>query len=103
MENDFVTWLENEMDARGWTNSETARRAGVSASNISMTLSRTKFPGVEMCRGLARAFHIPPERVFRIAGILPPRVIGSEKNHEELLDYYDALSERNRRALIAMA
>jgi len=34
MEKDFSTWLMTELEKRGWTNSELARRAGVVPSTV---------------------------------------------------------------------
>jgi len=34
MESDFATWLMREIEIRGWTNAELARRAGRSTSAI---------------------------------------------------------------------
>lgn len=70
--NDFIIWLMAELDKRGWTYSELAQRASVSQSTISMLMSRHNQPGNELCLGIARAFKLPPEDVFRKAGILPP-------------------------------
>lgn len=69
---EFLQWLENEMNDRGWGINDLARRAGLSSGGVSMVLSRQRGPGSAFCTGIARAFGIPPEEVFRRAGILPP-------------------------------
>lgn len=70
--NDFFTWLNNELDTRGWSNSELARRAGLAHSTVSMTLSGKNKVTWEFCAAIAAAFHIPPVTVFTRAGLLPP-------------------------------
>ena len=72
MENDFVCWLTTELDTRGWTNSELARRADVGFSTVSRVFSRQQNPGLDFCIGVARALDLPPEDVLRRAGLLPP-------------------------------
>lgn len=76
MENDFVTWLNREMERRGWNNSELARRADVSPSTLSKAISGYNRPGLELCVGVADAFGLPPETVLRRAGLLPPSAEG---------------------------
>jgi len=41
---------------------------------------------------------VPPERVFRKAGLLPPRVIGNAyfEERDELMDYFEALEPQQR-------
>lgn len=77
-EKDFVTWLNEELERRGWSQSELSRRAGVVASTVSMVLTSQKSPGVDFCLGLSRAFQITPEEVFRRAGLLPPLPAASD-------------------------
>lgn len=72
MESDFATWLMREIETRGWTNAELARRAGISAASISMVVSGQKGVGLDFCLGVSRAFGQPPETVLRKAGLLPP-------------------------------
>lgn len=71
MDKDFASWLNDELSARGWTYSELARRAGVVASTVSMVASGKSSPGFDLCQGIARAFAVPLETVYRKAGLLP--------------------------------
>lgn len=70
---DFVTWLSQEIDSRGWSYSETARRAGVSQSMVSKVLSYANAPGLDFCNGIAKTFNVPAETVLRRAGLLQAR------------------------------
>lgn len=67
----FVTWLNEEMDARGWKGAELARRAGLDPSSVTNVLNTMRRPGIEFCTGIGRAFGLPPEQVLRRAGLLP--------------------------------
>lgn len=71
MAKNFVSWLIQELEKRGWSNSELARRADVVPSTISMVISEQKRPGLELCLGIAHAFGEQPEKVLRLAGLLP--------------------------------
>jgi transcriptional regulator with XRE-family HTH domain len=68
----FPEWLQAEMNKRGWSQGELARRAGVSRPAISNILSESRQPQAATCEAIARALGLPAEDVFRRAGILPP-------------------------------
>ena len=67
----LISWLLAELDARGWTQNELARRSGVSSGHLSHILSGTRDPGLDFYQGIAFALHLPLEEVLRNAGILP--------------------------------
>lgn len=50
---------------------ELARRCEVSESTISRIVSGKRNPSSQLCRRIARVLQLPPERVFRKAGLLP--------------------------------
>jgi len=98
------TWLSKELQERGWSMRELARKVGKSHTAIADIVNEQMNPSPEMCRLIADALSLPPERVFRMAGLLPPRIIGGENEHRktELLDYFEALDERGRDTALAM-
>lgn len=71
MREDFVVWLNQQLDQRGWSRSEAARRGGISASSLDKVIGGFAKPGQRFCQGIARAFGMPVEEVMRLAGILP--------------------------------
>lgn len=71
MREDFVIWLNQQLDQRGWSRSEAARRGGISASSLDKVIGGFAKPGQRFCQGIARAFGLPVEDVMRRAGILP--------------------------------
>lgn len=101
MNEDFIRWLDDELRKRGWSQSEAARRGGISASMINAIVNRQTNPGLDFCRGLARAFNMPLEDVFRRAGILPALVElpDEAKDWGERLLY---LTEEDRRRAVEM-
>jgi transcriptional regulator with XRE-family HTH domain len=68
----FVTWLDTELDKRGWNRSELARRAGFTPGALTHIYSGKRKPGINLCNAIAKAMNIQPEEVQRAAGLLPP-------------------------------
>jgi transcriptional regulator with XRE-family HTH domain len=68
----LIEYLENELVRRSWRPADLARAAGVPDATISHILNGSRRAGPEVCSALARALDEPPERVFRLAGLLPP-------------------------------
>lgn len=79
----FADWLRVQLRERGWSESELARRAGVSRSAINLITNEKTSPGYEVASGIADAFGLRREDVFRIAGLLPPL---SEAEDKALLE-----------------
>jgi transcriptional regulator with XRE-family HTH domain len=68
----LIEFLEAELVRRNWRPADLARAAGVPDATISHILNGSRRAGPEVCNALARALDEPPERVFRLAGLLPP-------------------------------
>lgn len=104
MDINFVTWLTVEMDKRGWSNSELARRAGITPSNVSMVISGTRQPGWDFCAKIARPLGHSPEHVLRQAGLLPalPAPDG-DPLLSEILTLAKSLNADERRRLARVA
>ncbi len=92
MDNEFITWLIEELEKRGWSNSKLARNAGLVPSTISMVISGQNRPGFEFCVGVARALNHPPCKILRLAGLLPSQPEISEMT-EEVLHLFEQLSK----------
>lgn len=73
MDKDFADWLVDELKKRDWSQADLARLAGVNRQVISTYINRQRSsPDPDVLNAIAHAFKIPPEIVFRAAGILPP-------------------------------
>lgn len=70
--NTFSEWLQKELDQRGWTQSHLSRVAGIARGTLSNISSGNREMGPDTALAIARALNIPPEAVFRAAGLLPP-------------------------------
>ena len=96
---------------RDWSQAELSRRASVSRSTISKVISGERGPGADFCQSIARAFNMPEEEVFRIAGLLSPETdidpVLEELNYklanlppelqQEALGYLNYLIEKQER------
>jgi transcriptional regulator with XRE-family HTH domain len=107
MESDLSEWILAEIDKRGWSLRQLARRAELSHSVVASVANGTSNAGLEVCMGLARAMHTPLEEIFRLAGILPPRRTISESHaayrindEARLLDLYRELPENDKGLVI---
>ena len=68
----FSEWLLLTLENKGWSQADLARAAKVSRSAISEIISGQRQIGKRTATSLAEALKLPPEQVFRAAGILPP-------------------------------
>lgn len=68
----FNAWLLQELSKRNWSQSDLSYRANISRGTLSNILSGSRKIGTDVILAIARALHLPPEAVFRAAGILPP-------------------------------
>ena len=67
----LVEFLEAELVRRSWRQADLARAARVPDATIHHILNGSRRAGPEVCNALARALDEPPERIFRLAGLLP--------------------------------
>ena len=70
-EYDFSEWLQTELDQRNWSKADLSRASGISPAHITRIMKREQSPGPDTCNSIARALKMPPEVVFRLAGLLP--------------------------------
>jgi transcriptional regulator with XRE-family HTH domain len=78
MDTDFVTWVNSELKERGWTQTELASRGGFTGAALSKLLSRERMPGVDICKGIARAFGMKDVEVMRLAGLVDQEIETTE-------------------------
>jgi transcriptional regulator with XRE-family HTH domain len=89
MSDKFRAWLSEELNQRGWSHNELARKAKVSQAAVSSILSGNRNAGAEFCIKIARALEQTPEKLLRLAEILPP--LPSEENDPTLRKLFDTL------------
>ena len=67
----FSEWLVSELEQRGWSRSEAARRGNISASMFDKVINGYAKPGAKFLDGIAQAFGVSPIVIYRKAGLLP--------------------------------
>lgn len=93
--------MNEEIKKRDWSYSELARRMGVVPSNVSMVLNGHLKPTWDFCAAVSRAINLPPEEIFRRAGLLPSLPGQKTDTHiQELLEMAKGLSEDDRRMVL---
>jgi transcriptional regulator with XRE-family HTH domain len=70
---EFTDWLQKEIEQRGWTVAELARRAEVAHGTINNVMSGMRNPGLDLCCALAHALGVPEVEVLWRAGLLRER------------------------------
>jgi transcriptional regulator with XRE-family HTH domain len=81
---------------------EFARRCDVSESTISRVVSGKRNPSSDLCRRMAEALRLPPERIFRKAGLLPSTPEESPGIKEALYLFRELPDDERRRILLIM-
>src|SRR5438477_2660380 len=101
MKNTLSTFLNEELNKRGWSQRELARRADLSPTSISEVIAGKRGPGKRFCQAVAKALQVPPERIFQAAGIIeaPP----TTALFTELINLAKSLNEQNQKKLIEYA
>ena len=67
----FPDWLLSELRQREMSQSELARLAKIGTGTISNIMSGNRKVGQDTLRAIAHALKLPPETIFRAAGLLP--------------------------------
>lgn len=105
--NELIDWLNAAVEHRGWTYADVSRLGGISKSTLSSFVSGKSKPGIDLCLAIARAFREPPEKIFRLAGILPPIPAERSREFEEISEMLaslpDSIREQTMIAIRAIA
>lgn len=64
-------WIDQEIKQKNWSRRELARRTGLSTSLVQKILKGERNPSTEFCIKVAQALGESPEKLLRMAGILP--------------------------------
>jgi len=77
----FSEWLQNEMNKRGWSQSDLARAADLNRAVINKLLNGKSHPQPTTLEAISRALKIPLETTYRAAGLLP-----ANSDHDETVE-----------------
>lgn len=89
----FIDWLNNKLTEKGWTQADLSKRAQVSTAMISSVLSGRREPGINFCNSIASVLRVPPEDVYRLAGLLPSEPEPEDKTLYKIQTLYRTLRE----------
>jgi transcriptional regulator with XRE-family HTH domain len=81
--NDMISFVNGEINGRGWTVSELARRAEMSWAAVGDVLNGKTKPGLRWYIGVARALGVSVDHLLRLAGELPGNVMPADELNEE--------------------
>jgi transcriptional regulator with XRE-family HTH domain len=95
----FPGWLVSELNERGWSQRELGRRANLSPTAISDTISGKTKPTWNFCASIAEALAMPPIEVFRIARLLPP-LPPQTAAHRQLIEAITRLNENDAQLVL---
>jgi transcriptional regulator with XRE-family HTH domain len=100
----FVNYLDEELARRNWRPADLARAAGISTGSLSQIYSGARNPGPDIASAIAKAFGIPPDVVFRKAGLLPAQP-GPERDpsFQEIVDIMRNMTADERAEIVAYA
>lgn len=70
MASKFSNWITESLNERGWNQATLARASGLTPTAISDLVNDRRNPGKDSCIAIAKAFKLPREFVFQVAGIL---------------------------------
>lgn len=84
MSDELRAWISEELERRHWSHRELARQSDLSNSLVSKTLSGKMSVSITFCYKVAQALAESPEKLLRLAGILPPT--SEDATLQELID-----------------
>ena len=97
----FGEWLLKELKERGMSQTELSQSSGLSQGTISNIISGRRGRGLDSLQAIARALRLPPETVYREAGVLP-----AKKNHdkeiEQIVHEFENMNPDERKQALAV-
>lgn len=101
MATEFGDWLLGRLAEKDWSQAQLARKAKVSRQVIYnyINLPREN-PDKDMLASIARALDLPPETVFRAAGLLPELPSIDQARQEIVLHKFSELSAEEQEQVI---
>ena len=97
---DFRTWLQEELDQRGWIQADLAAASNMSPSLISKIMRGDRGLGFDSATAIARALRIPTETLLRNAGIIQ-KLTDIDPDEREFLYLYHQLDPDDQAQALA--
>jgi transcriptional regulator with XRE-family HTH domain len=96
----FIEFVESEMEKREWTRADLSRKSGISQPQITRVLNGAQSPGDVFIDGIARAFDLPVDIVYRAARELPADEKRSELEKQAVYWFEKIESEETKRKVV---
>jgi len=98
---EFADWLQGEMNNRGWRQADLVREANINSGYLSQILKRERMPGLDICKGIARAFGMKDVDVARRAGLLEQEKPATDApSLRELISKFSQLSDEDQESVL---
>ena len=94
----FSEWIIHELNDRGWSRSEAARRGGISPSMFDKVINNSSKPGLSFMMGVSRAFGVSLIEVLERSGAYSP-----DPTQEEWDKIFIQLSPDDQQELLGIA
>ena len=98
----FSEWLQNEMNKRGWSQSDLARAADLNRAVINKLLNGKSHPQPATLEAISRALKIPLETTYRAAGLLPVNTDNDETVEEAIYVLKNIRSNQRKSTAVAL-
>ena len=103
MSEQLRNWIVEQLEGRKWSYRALAKEIDMSHVLVSKVISGDMKPSADFCIKVAYALEEPPEKLLRMAEILPPGPTSDDAALQELLDLARNLSPEDRQELLNFA
>lgn len=100
MSDELRAWLSEELEQRHWSHRELARQSGLSHSLVSKTLAGERKVTITFCYKIAQALDQPPDKLLRLAGILPTWPASEDATLQELIELARTLPPEDQKEIL---
>ena len=84
---EFAKFVDQRMEELGINQTLLIRNSGMTASSISQILKKGRGPSPHSINHVSVARDVPPEKLFRLEGYLPPEPDGEVQQRMKKLEY----------------
>lgn len=103
MTDELRAWVSQEIERRHWSYRELARKTGFSPSLVSKVLLEKRSASADFCIKVANALGESPEKLLRLAGILPTSPASEDSTLQELMDLARSLPPEEQEEVLKYA
>ena len=96
MRQDLIKWVNDQLNIKGWSMRELARRGDISSPYLSNVLSGKQEPGAKFFQGMSRAFGVTLESMERLeqVGTIPENRL-NDPDLKDLIEIAQKLTDED--------